>query len=295
MFATSGVALAAENFTAVQADVLGRIGSMEITAADIENALAGLESRERESLATDTARLSAIVRAYLVQRLVLKEALDKNWDQQPDIAAQLQRVRESAIAETYLKSIAEPPESYPNEAELRSAYESSKAALLAPRSYRIAQIFVSDPKSNTDQVVRDKAKQKIEVVRKRLAAAGADFAALAQAESDDAQTAARGGEIGWLGETQIQPEIRDQLPRLKLNTVSEPIRLDDGWHILKVLDVQEAHTPTFDQVRAKLTQHLRAERTRANTQAHLADLVKEHPVAINELALAKLLPKPAKP
>lgn len=295
MLTTGRAVPAAEDAAGSRGDVLGRIGSVEISAADVDGALAGLDSRERENLAKDPARLNLIVRAYLVQRLVLKEALEKKWDQKPDIVAQLERVRESAITETYLKSLSEPPENYPSEEELRGAYESSKPALLVPRSYRIAQIFVSDPPGGADQAARDKAGQKLERVRKHLAAPGADFAALARVESDDSQSAARGGEIGWLAETQIQPEIRDRLPSLKLNAVSEPVRLDDGWHILKVLDVQEAHTPTFDQIRLKLAQQLRAERTRANTQAHLAALVKQHPVAIDELALAKLLPRPVKP
>ena len=77
---------------------------------------------------------------------------------------------------------------------------------------------------------------------------------------------------------------------MKLGEVAEPVRLDDGWHIIKVLDIREPYTPTLDQIRSQLAQQLRAERTRSNTQAFLARLLQENPIALNEMALSKLLP-----
>ncbi|MCX6840446.1 MAG: hypothetical protein NTX35_21905 [Verrucomicrobia bacterium] len=71
--------------------------------------------------------------------------------------------------------------------------------------------------------------------------------------------------------------------------ISEPVRLKDGWHILKVLDVREPFTPIFDQVRVQLAQRLRAEKIRAGMQAYVAETLQKHPVAINEVALSKLL------
>ena len=75
--------------------------------------------------------------------------------------------------------------------------------------------------------------------------------------------------------------------------VSDPIRLDDGWHIIKVTDIREAHTPTLEQIRGQLVRQMRSDKARANTQAHLAELLKTNPVAVNELALSKVLPKAA--
>ena len=54
-------------------------------------------------------------------------------------------------------------------------------------------------------------------------------------------------------------------------------------------------TPTLDQLRAQLVQQLRTEKTKANSQAYLARLLQQNPVAINELALSKALgPKSGK-
>jgi parvulin-like peptidyl-prolyl isomerase len=158
----------------------------------------------------------------------------------------------------------------------------------------VAQIFISAPKGNPDASKEKAAAKKLARVRELLARAGADFSAIAKAESEDAASAAQGGEIGWLAEEQIQPEIRTQLPKLRINALSEPLRLDDGWHIIKVLDVREAHTPLLEQVRTQLVQQLRSERERQNREAYISKLLEASPLAINEATLSELNAKKAK-
>ena len=57
-----------------------------------------------------------------------------------------------------------------------------------------------------------------------------------------------------------------------------------------MIDIREPYTPTVEQIRGQLVQQLRTERTRSNSQAYIARLLQEHPLAINELALSKILP-----
>ena len=264
-------------------EVIARAGSTELQAADVAASIAHLSKEEKESLLVNTEALSQLVRSLLVQQLVVKEATDKGWDRQKSIVQQLERVRQSAIAETYLNSLSTPPESYPSEAEVREAYETNKASFFVPKSFRLAQIYIDNkPDEKT-------ASARLALVQEALKAPKADFAALAREHSQEATSAARGGEIGWLTEDQIQPEIRAELPALQLNVVSAPLKLTDGWHILKVMDIKEASTPTLDQVKPLIVRQLRAAKTKANSDAYLADLLKTHPVAINELALPKAL------
>jgi peptidylprolyl isomerase len=260
--------------------VLGKVGDIEITGSEIREIVAGLEAEQQTALAKDPAALGQFVRALLVQRLVLQQALEKKWDQDPAVIARLVRARESALTESFLQNASQPDPGYPNEAELTDAYEASKSKLLIPRSYRLAQIYIA----------KDKAK--LEGVQKQLKAKNADFAALARTTSEEAASAAQGGEIGWLTEEQIQPEMRAKLPDLTLGAVSEPIKLQDGWHILKVLDLRESRTPTLDEVRDSFVTQLRADRSRIKRQEYLAGLIKEHPLAINEIELTKAAAKP---
>jgi hypothetical protein len=272
--------LATAALQAQPAAVLGKVGDIEITGSEIREIVAGLEAEQQTTLSKDPAALGQFVRALLVQRLVLQQALEKKWDQDPAVIARLVRARESALTESFLQNASMPEPGYPNEAEITEAYEASKSKLLIPRTYKLAQIYIAKDKAKLDQV------------QKQLKAKNADFAALARAHSEESASAAQGGEIGWLTEDQVQPEMRAKLPELTLGAVSEPVRLQDGWHILKVLDLRESRTPTLDEIRKDLTSQLRAERARAKRQEFLAGLIKDHPLAINEIELAKAAAKP---
>lgn len=272
--------------------VLGRAGEKEVLVEEIRPALNGLSEIEIESLSRDPAALNKLVRSLVVQRLVLQQALAKKWDEQPEVAERIRHAREVAITDSFLKSVSQPPDSYPNEAELRAAYEARRATLVMPRSFRIAQIYISDPRGQ-DKETAKKARERVDTVRERVRAPKSDFAAIAREFSEERESAARGGEIGWLTEQQIQPEILAKLPELSFNVVSEALRLEDGWHFIKVMDARQPFTPPLEQIRGELTRQLRAERTRAATQEYLSKLLQEAPLVINEFALSKLLP-PAK-
>ncbi len=271
--------------------VIAKVGETDVTASEIRAAIQNLDANTQAAAVRDPAALSQVVRGILAQRLVLKEALANKWDQSPAVTAALERLRDNAIAQTYLQSVSMPPESYPSEAELQTAYDANKAQLLVPRRFDLAQIFIKDPKG-ADASSSAKAQLKLEAARKALAKRGADFAAIATADSDDPQSAAKGGELGWVVESRIQPAIRSQLGTLAKGSISEPVRLDDGWHIIKVLEVKGPYTPALGEIRGELSQKMRAERARANGQQYVAKLLEQNPVQINELALSKVLKQP---
>lgn len=272
--------LTASPLHAEPAPVLGKAGDIEITGGEIREIVAGLEAEQQTALSKDPAALGQYVRALLVQRLVLKQALDKKWDQDPAVIAKLVRARESALTESYLQNASLPEPGYPNEVELTEAYEASKSKLIIPRSYKLGQIYIA----------KDKAK--LDSVQKQLKAKNADFAAIARTSSEEPASAAQGGEIGWLTEDQIQPEIRAKLPDLTKGSVTEPVKLQDGWHILKLLDLREPRTPALDEIRDSFVTQLRADRSRIKRQEFLAGLVKDHPLAINEIELTKVATDP---
>lgn len=268
------------NAGAAGESTVGRLGDIEITAEEVLDSLNSLSPGQRESVRADPKLVEQIVRSSLVQKLVFKEAQDKKWHEQPKVVAKLARSRDSVITESYLEDLAQPPASYPDEAELKSAYEANRERLKQPPSYRLAQIFIAEAKG---------AEAKLAEIEALLKVKKADFAQIAKEQSQETVSAARGGEIGWVSESQIDPELRAQVEKLKLAEISAPVRLKDGWHILKLLDARASYSPTFEQVRPQLTQQLRQEKLRANSQAYLAKLLKEHPLSIQSAALEQLL------
>jgi peptidylprolyl isomerase len=271
------------------ADVVARVGKVDVTSDQVRAWVETLGARDQAALAKDPALLNQVVRSFLARQAVLGEARTKRWDQEPSVKAQLERVREEALTELYLDHVSRPPESYPSDAEVQSAYAANRSAFEVPPQYRIAQIFVAGPKG--DAAAEEKGQKRIQTVVRKLRDEKGDFSSLAQAESDDKESASRGGEIGWLAEAQMVPGIRKAVMGLAKGGVTEALRLDDGWHVVKLLDTRPASMRPLAEVRAAIASQLRAERAKANRQAYLAKLLDQNPPAVNELVLSNVLVK----
>jgi peptidylprolyl isomerase len=279
---------AADNAAVKGGEIIARVGDSDVTAEEIRATIQLLDARQQAAMTRDPAVLSQTVRAILANRLVLKEAMTKKWDQQPAVVAQLARARENVIIESYLQSVTVPPDSFPNDAEIKSVYEANASAFLVPRRFRLAQILVAVAK-DADKAAQDAARKKLDDVVNKLKQPNAEFGQLARSLSDDAPTAERDGEIGWVGEPDLRTEIRGQVTGLPKAGFTDPIRLDDGWHILKLIDTEASHTRPLVEVRDALVQRIRAERVESNRRAYVAELLKQTPPVVNEIALSKLL------
>lgn len=289
LFATG--ALAVSRLSAASG-AIAMANGQEFPPEKIQAYLETLSPNDRAALEKDPALLSQAVRALILQQVLFKEALAAGWDKKPEVIERLERVRQGVVVESYLQTVTKLPEGFPDDAEVKKAFDSKKELLVLPQQFQLAQIFVAS--GGSDPASLAKSKERAEEISRKAHQSGADFAALAKSESDEPETAARGGEIGWLTEASLQPEIRSQVRTLAKNAVSEPVQLGDGWYVLKMLDIKSSRPATLEEVRPELVRLLRAERTRLNRETYLAKLQQQTPMALNELALTQLL-KPTQP
>jgi len=292
--ATPAEAAPAQRQTAAQGgEVVARVGGRDISTAEVQAFLAGMAADQRAALARDPVMLSQALRIMLANQLVLKEATDKKWEDQPAVAAQLAKLRDDAIIAIYLQSVSQPPANYPDEAEIQKTYDANKSALIVPRQFRLAQIFLALPEG-ADKAIEDQVRKKLAEVQLKLKQSKADFSAIAKENSMQAGAAENGGDLGWVAETLLIPEIKTQVMGMANNAVSEPIKLADGFHIIKLIETKPAATRPLAEVRDALVQRLRAERAELLRRAYLARVLEQNPPAINELALSKVFEAPAR-
>ncbi len=270
---------------------MSRIGGRDVTSSEVRVFLAGVGAEQRAALAKDPALLSQALRIMLANQLVLKEANDKKWPEQPAVAAQLAQLRDNAIMETYLHAAAVPPAPSPDEAELQKTYDANKSALIVPRQFHLAQIFVALPEGS-DKAAEEQARKKLAEIQARLKQPKADFTAIAKEGAGQPGAAENSGDLGWIVETQLLPEIKTQVMGLANAAVSDPIKLADGFHLIKLIDTKPAETRPLADVRDALIQRLRAQRAELIRRAYLARVLEQTPPVINELALAKVLEAP---
>ena len=109
-----------------------------------------------------------------------------------------------------------------------------------------------------DKLTDEQAKAKLEEVKQRLDK-GEEFAALAKEVSQDPGSASNGGDLGFAGPGVYDPAFEQSLYALKPGEVSEPVRSEFGWHLIKLLDVQAPEVPSFASLKDKLEHDLKAQ------------------------------------
>ena len=116
------------------------------------------------------------------------------------------------------------------EAELRSVFDSVKVSLgQRPELLTIRQAVL---RSGASDSAWAEARREADSLLARIRA-GEDFAAVASEATDDPSGTATGGDLGWFRRGQMVREFEEVAFRLRDNQVSEPVRTDFGWHIIK--------------------------------------------------------------
>lgn len=267
-------------------DVIAQGGSFGLSGADVRALVENLPASQRAAATNSTASLEQVVRAELVRRAVLAEAKNGNFAQQQQTAATLDRVRDEALTRLWVANQAQVPADYPSEEQIANAYETNKAALAAPTEYRIGQIFISAP-DGTDPVQLSTALKKAADVGTKLAA-NSDFSDLARRFSDNSDSASKGGDLGYLPDNRVPPDILTVIRNLKPAEVAGPIKTGQGLQFLKLLDKKPGAVPTLAEAHDRIAALLRARRAQELEQTYLTSLNSKLGVSVNQIALAKL-------
>jgi parvulin-like peptidyl-prolyl isomerase len=269
------------------ADVVARLGSTDITVGELRDFVRGLDPAVRKQAADDVPLMNRLVRLEIARMAVLREAKAKKWDSRPEVEAQLERARRQIIVASYLASVTTIPPGFPSEAQIQAAYDSNRDSFMAPRQYHLQQIFVTLP-AGDDKKAQEAAQKKAADLARRAKARGAKFDELAQANSEHRESAARGGDMGWVADAQVLPEIRAQIAGMSVGEVSDPIRSESGWHIVRLAETRPAGPRPLAEVRDNIVATLRQRQVQENEQVYLAELLSKNPVAVNEIGLRKV-------
>ncbi|MGE0080414.1 MAG: SurA N-terminal domain-containing protein [Thiohalomonadaceae bacterium] len=180
-----------------------------------------------------------------------------------------------------------------SEQEVKDYYASHSEEFSAPEERRARHIlFRVDAEADEKAVAEARAKAEAVLADIR---AGKDFAALAREQSQDPGSAKQGGDLGYFGRGVMDPAFEQAVFALQKGGVSEPVRSNFGFHVIKLEDVRGGEAKPLAQVQETIRTKLREEKARSRfyDQAdQLANLAYEHP---DELAtVSKQLGLPLK-
>jgi peptidyl-prolyl cis-trans isomerase D len=133
--------------------------------------------------------------------------------------------------------------------QLKVQYQKNIQDYQVPNRVHVEHILLMTV-GKTDAEV-DEIKKKAEDVLKQ-ARSGAKFEDLAKKYTEDPGTKDKGGDLGWLVQGQTVPEFEKAAFSLQKGQISDLVRTQYGFHIIKVIDKETARTKSFDEVKESL-------------------------------------------
>jgi peptidyl-prolyl cis-trans isomerase D len=135
--------------------------------------------------------------------------------------------------------------------ELKAVYQQNIQQFQVPNRVHAEHILLMTVGGKTDAEVAE-IKKKADDILAQAKKKGANFEDLAKKYSEDPGSKAKGGDLGWLVQGQTVPEFEKAAFSMNKGEISDLIKTQYGFHIIKVLDKETAHTKTFDEVKDSL-------------------------------------------
>jgi peptidyl-prolyl cis-trans isomerase C len=176
---------------------------------------------------------------YLADVVVLSQAAEKQGlADRPDVKRKLafdhnRLLMESLLQDTGKAALSEDAE--------RQVYNDAVKQMTSEEEVHARHILVP---------TEDEAKAILAQLK-----AGADFATLAKEKSKD-PGGADGGDLGYFTKEQMVPEFAAVAFKLDKGQISDPVKTQFGWHIIKVEDKRLKPTPTFEQVKGQIENYV---------------------------------------
>ncbi|MEA2864599.1 MAG: peptidyl-prolyl cis-trans isomerase [Bradyrhizobium sp.] len=255
--------------------VLAKVNGAEIRQSDV--ALA--EEELGPSLAQmDPATKKDNVLSFLIDmKIVSKAAEDKKVENSEDFKKRLAFTRNRLLMDSLL---ATEGKAASTDQAMKKVYEDASKQISDEQEVHARHILVES---------EDDAKAIAEELKK-----GADFAELAKKKSKD-PGASDGGDLGFFTKDQMVPEFSNVAFAMEPGKISDPVKSQFGWHIIKVEEKRNRKAPDFEQVRSQIETYV-TRKAQADYVAKLRETAKvERMDKPAETAKTDAKPEAAKP
>jgi len=188
---------------------------------------------------------------YLVQFvadmiLVSKAAEDKKLGDTPEFKRKSEFARKKLLMEGLLQSIGK--DALTDEA-MHKVYDEAVKQIGEEKEVHARHILFRAPAG--DEKASKEAEDKIKAVIARLKK-GEDFAKVASEVTEDPSGKANGGDLGYFSKDQMVPEFSEAAFKLENGQISDPVKTQFGWHVIKVEDKRVKQAPKFEEVKPQI-------------------------------------------
>jgi peptidyl-prolyl cis-trans isomerase C len=225
--------------------VVARVNGVEIHQSDL--AMAEEDIGQNLPQGGEEAKRDYLV-SYLSDMILLAQAAEeRRLQDDPAFKRRATLARNKVLMESLLQN--EGKKSLTDQA-LHAVYDDAVKQMGNEEEVHARHILfrVANP---TDDKASKEAEDKVKAVIARIKK-GEDFAKLANELTEDPSGRKDGGDLGYFTKEQMVPEFSTVAFKLDKGSISDPIKTQFGWHVLKVEDKRKRQPPEFDKVKPQL-------------------------------------------
>ena len=144
------------------------------------------------------------------------------------------------------------------EDEIRSAYEKNAKNYTSQEERRASHILIQAP-ADAPEAEQSAARARIDMIHKQLKKNPGDFAKLAKEHSQDPGSGQNGGDLGYFSRGAMVKPFEDAVFSLKENQLSEVVRSEFGFHIIRLTGIKSGKVRSFDEARESIAAELKTQ------------------------------------
>ena len=219
-----------------QAKVLAKVNGVEITDEDLAIARDDLSASMPQQLQGEQ-REQALLDNLIVAKVIAQKAEADKLGQSPDFARKLSYLRDKLLTETYLGKVAKDAAT---DATVQKTYDD------------VAKTQKPEPEVHARHILlptEEEAKAALARVK-----GGEDFAKVASDVSKD--PGSKGGDLGWFTKDRMVPEFAEAAFKLEPGQISDPVKSQFGWHVIKVEEKRTKQFPKLEEVRDQVVRYV---------------------------------------
>ena len=227
--------------------VVAKVNGAEIHQSDL--AVAEEEAGQLPPMSPD-AKKDYLVQFIADMMLVSKAAAAKKMGDTPEFKKKVAFARDKLLMEQLL--VATGKAALTDEA-MHKVYDDAVKQMGQEQEVHARHILIRAAAG--DEKASKEAEDKIKAVIVRLKK-GEDFEKVAKEVTEDPSGKANGGDLGYFSKEQMVPAFSETAFKLNKGQISEPVKTQFGWHVIKVEDKRVKPMPKFEDVKAQIEQYV---------------------------------------
>jgi len=218
------------------AKVLAKVNGVEITDEDLKLADEYIGANFARQ-ADPKVRESALIEFLVSQQLLVQEAQAEKLAESPEFMKRLAYLRDMALMQAMLAKLGKEAVT---DAAIKKTYEDALKDYKPQDEYHALHLVVA---------TEDQAKDALKRIK-----GGEDFGKVAAEMSKD--PGAKNGDLGWRVKEEWLPEFAEQVVKLSPGQVSDPVKTQVGWHVIKLVDKRARKFPQPEELKGEISRYL---------------------------------------